>query len=267
MWLHGSKAPIEKLNPEGSGMNLWGKKGVYMTQDVNVAARFGPCINRYSIDNLRILNVDDNILDEHYTKIFNMFKSLEITSSAIFSSQFDTYADVVSIAAEFSYYNREDIVEALQKELGFNALQAHNVQGSLDGETFSEGTVLTLLDVDAATLVDYEYVRMPSHKVDAIPESITSMHIRFQTLNEAIKAIVENNASLPLSSQEAMINERFDEDGLKGNASVVLKMLKWGRGDDIVDKLGQWNPIVESNHKKRQESLQRAPLVATPRSR
>jgi hypothetical protein len=43
MWLRERKEPIEKLNPVGSGMNLWGKKGVYMTQDVNVDARFGPC--------------------------------------------------------------------------------------------------------------------------------------------------------------------------------------------------------------------------------
>ncbi|APD92378.1 hypothetical protein BM525_21200 (plasmid) [Alteromonas mediterranea] len=163
MWHHGSEKPIEILDPsQSSGMNLWGGFGVYLTQDKNLAARFGPCISSYEIGALSILETDAPISDEHYSQVMGLLDK-NVPFMTLAHAEVDTYGDAIILAADYGLKQKEHAVRALKELLGFDALFTKGVEGALNGETFEEGDLLILLDQTKARFIGSEYARVPQN--------------------------------------------------------------------------------------------------------
>lgn len=163
MWHHGGDKPIEKLDPsQSSGMNLWGAFGCYLTQDKNLAARFGPCVSSYEISNLNILETDAPISDEHYSKVMDLLGK-NVPFMTLAHAEVDTYADAIILAADYGLKQKEHAVRTFKESLGFDALFTKGVEGALNGETFDEGDLLILLDQTKARYIGSEYARVPKN--------------------------------------------------------------------------------------------------------
>jgi hypothetical protein len=246
MWLHGSQAPVTNLNIDGSGMNLWGSKGVYLTKDLNVASRFGPCLNKYDIEDLIIIDTDKAIDDEHYSIVMGVMRDMKVSSSMLPLLDLDSYGDVIASGAEFSNNNREDVVMALKAKLGFDALRTLDVSGSLDGEIFNEGELLVLLDASKAKHVGFEYIRMPTIPTQEVPESVILNHYKVSQFAEQVFGFVKENETLPNSALTAKISEMVAQSEFGGDASVMVKMSKLGKSGELAEKIEIWNPVFST---------------------
>ena len=161
MWYHGSNGPVEKLNIEkGSGMNLWGSRGAYLSRDKRVAARFGPCINQFELGELSVLETDAPISDHDYSKVMGILNK-HVPFMTLANADIDTYGDAIVLAADYGLGQRENAVQAFQEALGFDALYTRDVEGTLNGENFSEGDVLVLLAAEKSRFIRSDYARLP----------------------------------------------------------------------------------------------------------
>lgn len=161
-WYHGSTKPIEQLGTAGSGMNLWGSVGAYLSGSPDAASRFGHIVNHFDDASVVALYTDEPVSDEHIDLMFESLKHFKLPMNTLnyVANEVRTYGDWIALLGEY-VGDRSKGVLYMQERLGFNALYTRDVSGTLNGESFSEGDVLVILDPAAVRHVASEMVRCP----------------------------------------------------------------------------------------------------------
>ncbi|MEG3765077.1 hypothetical protein [Alteromonas sp. 14N.309.X.WAT.G.H12] len=162
IWYHGSKQQVDVLDVnKSSGMNLWGGRGSYLTQNKRVAAMFGPCVNRFEIGDLDVLNTDNEIHDNDFSAV-NSILNANVPFMTLAHADVKSYGEAMALCAQFGLGNKETAVQIFQEVLGFDALLTEDVTSVLRGGAINEGDLLILLSPEKAQFLDAEYVRVPN---------------------------------------------------------------------------------------------------------
>lgn len=150
IWYHGSNKEFKDLNLKGSGLNLWGSKGSYLSSSRKAAEQFGNFITEYELNECKILNTDSEV-DYSLAKVGAEYA--DIPFMVFFRSQIETYGELIVLMGEY-LGDKSKAVEWLKNELEFDAILTPDVKGRKNGKDFSEGDVLVVLNADILKDVD-----------------------------------------------------------------------------------------------------------------
>lgn len=151
-WYHGSNVEITNLNLKGSGMNLWGSNGAYLTSEKSAARNFGEVISEFKLNSNKILNTEDEASYELCQKAMEFAK---IPFMTFFNNQPENYGELIALMGEYTGGDRSTAVKWLQNHIDFDVIFTPNVSGKMDGKEFSEGDIIVVLSDSAVS---------PAHK-------------------------------------------------------------------------------------------------------
>lgn len=160
-WYAGARSRIDRLQPHGSGMNLWGSAGSYLSNSAAAATEFGPYVTRFRVESQNTLFTDASAPVE-LVKEALQWARVPFMVAAV--TPHDTYGELISLLGDYTGGDRKHAIDWLRGRLGFDSILTCEVTGRRDGRDFSEGDVLVVLDPGIAT----------AEEVVASPEQLDS---------------------------------------------------------------------------------------------